>query len=121
MLMRMLSSESTDVLVAACGALHNLAVNDEQAQGVMTTEAAVKRLAVLMGSTDEDLRCKAVATVWTLACRGESQRLIGEWGAVPAIVALLSSASTDVVYKALGALRCLAICGELRFGATAGE
>ena len=49
------------------GALHNLAVNDEEAQEAVATAGAIPPLISLMQNASPDLQAKAAATIWSIA------------------------------------------------------
>ena len=74
---KLLSSRTPEVQSNAAGALHNLAVNDEEAQEAVATAGAIPPLISLMQNASPDLQAKA-AGVCLPCC---------DWPRMPATVA----------------------------------
>ena len=71
------------------GALHNLAVNDEEAQEAVATAGAIPPLISLMQNASPDLQAKAAATIWSIAGREENRKRIMEAGGIPPLVRMV--------------------------------
>ena len=70
----------------AAGALHNLAVNDEEAQEAVALAGAIPPLISLMQNASPDLQAKAAATIWSIAGREDNRKRIMDAGGIAPLV-----------------------------------